>query len=72
MQHLLKIIANEKNVLDLERKIGKRVQTSMEQTQKEYYLREQLKAIQKELGESDDKISEVARLKEKILEKKNA
>ena len=70
MQHLLKIIANEKNVLDLERKIGKRVQTSMEQTQKEYYLREQLKAIQKELGESDDKISEVARLKEKILERK--
>ena len=32
------------------RKIGKRVQTSMEKTQKEYYLREQLKAIQKELG----------------------
>ena len=70
MQHLLTIIANEKKVLDLERKIGKRVQTSMEQTQKEYYLREQLKAIQKELGESDDKMSEVVRLREQILERK--
>ena len=70
MQHLLTIIANEKKVLDLERKIGKRVQTSMEQTQKEYYLREQLKAIQKELGESDDKMSEVVRLREQILVRK--
>ena len=70
MQHLLTIITNEKKVLDLERKIGKRVQTSMEQTQKEYYLREQLKAIQQELGESDDKISEIDRLREQILERK--
>ncbi|HLR71603.1 MAG TPA: endopeptidase La [Pseudogracilibacillus sp.] len=68
MQHLLTIITNEKKVLDLERKIGKRVQTSMEQTQKEYYLREQLKAIQKELGEGDGKLSEVDQLREKIEE----
>src|SRR5699024_5917414 len=45
LQHLLTVISNEKKVLNLEQKIGKRVQTSMEQTQKEYYLREQLKAI---------------------------
>lgn len=70
MQHLLTIITNEKKVLDLERKIGKRVQTSMEQTQKEYYLREQLKAIQKELGEGDGKLSEVDQLREKIMERK--
>lgn len=69
MQHLLTIITNEKKVLDLERKIGKRVQTSMEQTQKEYYLREQLKAIQKELGEGDGKLSEVNQLREKIRER---
>lgn len=69
MQHLLTIITNEKKVLDLERKIGKRVQTSMEQTQKEYYLREQLKAIQKELGEGDGKLSEVDQLREKIRER---
>lgn len=70
MQYLLKIIANEKKVLHLEHKIGERVQTSMEKTQKEYYLREQLKAIQKELGESDGKVSEVDQLKEKIAERK--
>ena len=69
MQFLLTIIANEKKVLDLEHKIGKRVQTSMEQTQKEYYLREQLKAIQKELGEGDGKLSEVDQLRENILER---
>src|SRR5690625_1546833 len=68
MKQLLTILSNEKKVLDLERKIGKRVQTSMEQTQKEYYLREQLKAIQKELGEGDGELSEVDQLREKIEE----
>lgn len=68
MQHLLTILANEKKVLDLERKIGKRVQTSMERTQKEYYLREQLKAIQKELSEGDGKLSEIDQLREDILD----
>src|SRR5690625_439196 len=54
MQYLLTILSNEKKVLDLERKIGKRVQTSMEQKKKEYYLHEQMKDIQKELGKSDE------------------
>ncbi|RDW19330.1 endopeptidase La [Oceanobacillus arenosus] len=66
MQHLLKLLSNEKKVLDLEKKIGLRVRTSMEKTQKEFYLREQLKAIQKELGERDSKSSEIEQLKEKI------
>ncbi|WP_339228304.1 endopeptidase La [Oceanobacillus sp. FSL K6-2867] len=66
MQHLIKIISNEKKVLDLEKKIGQRVKNSMEKTQKEYYLREQLKAIQKELGDKDGKTSEVDQLREKI------
>src|SRR5690625_4195639 len=66
MSYLLKIISNEKKVLNLERKIGKRVQSSMEQTQKEYYLREQLKAIQKELDDSNGTESEVDRLREEI------
>src|SRR5699024_6463246 len=69
MQYLLTILSNEKKILNLERKIGKRVQTSMEQTQKEYYLREQMKAIQKELGESDGKSGEVGELREKITER---
>lgn len=66
MKQLIDIIANEKNVLDLEKKISQRVKTSMEKTQKEYYLREQLKAIQKELGDKDGKSGEVDELKEKI------
>ncbi|MBU5265748.1 endopeptidase La [Virgibacillus proomii] len=66
LQKLIRYISNEQKVLDLEKKIGQRVKTSMEKTQKEYYLREQLKAIQKELGESDGKTGEVGELKEKI------
>lgn len=70
MKQLLMILANEKKVLDLEQKIGKRVQSSMERTQKEYYLREQLKAIQKELAEGDGKLSEVDQLREDIKKAK--
>jgi len=63
---LISILNNEKKVLDLEKKIGQRVKKSMEKTQKEYYLREQMKAIQKELGEKESKFDEIAELKEKI------
>src|SRR5690606_34060082 len=55
-----------KKVLDLEKKIGQRVKSSMEKTQKEYYLREQMKAIQKELGDKDGKSGEVSDLRKKI------
>ena len=64
----MKFIQNEKDVIDLEKKIGQRVKRSMERTQKEYYLREQMKAIQKELGEKEGKTGEIATLKEKIEE----
>ncbi|MGO4888603.1 endopeptidase La [Anaerobacillus sp. MEB173] len=63
---LLEILNNEKEVLGLEKKIGQRVKKSMERTQKEYYLREQMKAIQKELGDKEGKGSEVETLKEKL------
>lgn len=66
LNHLVTIINNEKEVLNLEKKIGQRVKRSMERTQKEYYLREQMKAIQKELGDKEGKTGEVADLKEKI------
>lgn len=66
---LLEHISDEKNVLNLERKIGERVKKSMEQTQKEYYLREQLKAIQKELGDKEGISGEVDELRKKIEEK---
>lgn len=63
---LIEILENEKEVLDLEKKIGDRVKSSMEKTQKEYYLREQMKAIQTELGEKEGKNGEVVEFKEKI------
>ena len=70
LEKILAILNNEKEVLELERKIGQRVKKSMEKTQKEYYLREQMKAIQKELGEKDGKSSEVEEIK-RLLDKKN-
>ncbi len=63
---MINIIQNEKEVLNLEKKIGQRVKKSMERTQKEYYLREQMKAIQKELGDKEGKTGEIADLTEKI------
>ncbi|NGP45508.1 endopeptidase La [Bacillaceae bacterium SIJ1] len=66
MKKLISIIKNERDVLAMEKKIGQRVKQSMERTQKEYYLREQMKAIQQELGERDGKTGEVAELKERI------
>lgn len=66
VNRLIELIHNEKEVLNLEKKIGQRVKKSMERTQKEYYLREQMKAIQKELGEKEGKMGEVEELTEKI------
>lgn len=68
LEKILSILSNEKEVLELERKIGQRVKKSMEKTQKEYYLREQMKAIQKELGDKDGRSGEVAELREKMDE----
>ncbi|MFC5629569.1 endopeptidase La [Aliibacillus thermotolerans] len=70
LMQLIEILNNEKEVLGLEQKIGQRVKQSMEQTQKEYYLREQLKAIQKELGEKEGKLEETEELRERIKEAK--
>lgn len=66
LEKLLEILENEREVLGLEKKIGQRVKKSMEKTQKEYYLREQMKAIQKELGDKDGKGGEVEELRSKI------
>lgn len=66
LQKMVRLISDEKKVLNLEKQIGQRVKSSMEKTQKEYYLREQLKAIQNELGEQDGKTGEVTKLREKI------
>lgn len=55
LNRVISLIHNEKEVLEIEKKIGQRVKRSMERTQKEYYLREQMKAIQKELGDKEGK-----------------
>ena len=65
-QKLIDLISDEQEVLRLEQKIGRRVKKSIEQTQKEYYLREQMKAIQQELGNKDGKTGEIADLQKKI------
>jgi len=66
LEFMCDILAKEMEVLELERKINARVRKQMEKTQKEYYLREQLKAIQKELGEKDERTAEIEELKERI------
>ncbi|MFZ5754958.1 MAG: endopeptidase La, partial [Bacillota bacterium] len=68
LEKLSSILAKEIEILELERKINVRVRKQMEKTQKEYYLREQLKAIQKELGERDERGAEVDEYREKIQE----
>ncbi len=56
----------EMSVLQVEKKIKTRVKSQMERTQREYYLNEQMKAIQRELGDGEDGQNEVAELEEKI------
>ena len=62
------VLAKELEVLELERKIQTRVRRQMERTQKEWYLSEQMKAIQKELGHKDEVEEEAAGLRKKIKE----
>jgi len=66
LEKLLDILNNEREVLELERKISQRVKKQMEKTQKEYYLREQMKAIQKELGEKEGRAGEVEELRSQL------
>ena len=60
------LMQGEMSVLQVEKKIKTRVKTQMERTQREYYLNEQMKAIQKELGDGEDGQNEVAELEERI------
>ena len=54
LEKLIELINNEVNVISVEKRIRGRVKNQMEKTQREYYLNEQIKAIQRELGEIDD------------------
>jgi len=68
LERVSDILTSEMEVLELERKINVRVRKQMEKTQREYYLREQMKAIQKELGERDEKGTESEEFRQKIEE----
>ncbi|MEW9700169.1 endopeptidase La [Paenibacillus sp. SI8] len=68
LEKMLNILNNEREVLELERKISQRVKKQMEKTQKEYYLREQMKAIQKELGDKEGRAGEVDELRAQLTE----
>ncbi len=70
LEHLLNTMTGEIEILEVEKKIRTRVKKQMERSQKEYYLNEQMQAIQKELGEKDDYQQELLDLEEKAAKKK--
>ncbi len=70
LEHLLNTMTGEIEILEVEKKIRTRVKKQMERSQKEYYLNEQMQAIQKELGEKDDYQQELVELEEKAAKKK--
>tara|TARA_B100000780_G_scaffold176891_1_gene124008 strand:- start:4100 stop:6481 length:2382 start_codon:yes stop_codon:yes gene_type:complete len=70
LEKINKLVEKETSVISVEKKIRGRVKTQMEKTQREYYLNEQLKAIQKELGEIDEGKDEIAGLNKAILKAK--
>ena len=70
LEKLMEHINNEINVIGVEKRIRGRVKNQMEKTQREYYLNEQMKAIQKELGEIEDGKDEIANLQKAIVKAK--
>ena len=70
LEFLMGQMESEIDLLQVEKRIRTRVKKQMEKSQREYYLNEQMKAIQKELGESEDGVDEFETLKQKILDSK--
>ena len=68
LEHLMALIESEIDLLDIEKRIRGRVKKQMEKSQREYYLNEQMKAIQKELGDMDDVPNELEEIQNKINE----
>ena len=65
LEHLLNLMESELDMLQVEKRVRGRVKQQMEKSQREYYLNEQMKAIQKELGEMDDVPNELEELSKK-------
>ncbi|WP_391087731.1 endopeptidase La [Vibrio sp. NH-UV-68] len=70
LEFLMGQMESEIDLLQVEKRIRTRVKKQMEKSQREYYLNEQMKAIQKELGESEDGVDEFETLKQKIIDAK--
>lgn len=70
LERICGILVRETEILELEKRIQARVRKQMEKAQREYYLREQMKAIQKELGERDERAAEVEEYRAKIADAK--
>ncbi|MCR4433151.1 MAG: endopeptidase La [bacterium] len=66
LEKLGEVLSKELEVLELAKKLEDRVKTSVEKSQKEYFLREQMKAIQQELGEKDEKLAEIEAYRTKM------
>ena len=70
LKKVSEVLAKELDVLSMQQKIQSEAKGEMDKTQREYYLREQVKAIQKELGDLDERSEEISDLKKRILEAK--
>ena len=70
LERILGYMRSELEILEVEKRIRSRVKKQMEKTQKEYYLNEQMRAIQKELGEKDEFKNEIQELEDKLRQKK--
>jgi len=68
LENLMMLMEGEVDILEMEKKIRVRVKQQMEKNQREYYLNEQIKAIQKELGDMEDATNEIEELEKKIAE----
>lgn len=66
LEKLLVFLKNELEIMKIERKIGSKVKSNIDKNQRDYYLREQIRAIQEELGEEDETKKEITRYKNKI------
>ena len=70
LEKIMSIMESEVSVLQVEKKIRSRVKRQMEKTQREYYLNEQMKAIQKELGDGEDGAGELVELEQRLAKTK--
>ncbi|EKD22128.1 MAG: hypothetical protein ACD_87C00141G0001, partial [uncultured bacterium] len=70
MEAIYELMLSEIEILQVEEKIKRRVKKQMEKTQKDYYLNEQMRAIQKEMGEKDDFRNEIVELEKRLKQKK--